>query len=84
MDPRSPLRQSRPLPTSHHRPFGSQVHLLIAASKDLKDKIHCGQLIKSIAPIVDGSGGGRPDRAQAGGKNIDKIDEALEKVKTLV
>ena len=63
---------------------GDKVHLLIAASKDLKDKVHCGQLIKSIAPIVDGSGGGRPDRAQAGGKNKDKIDEALEKVKTLV
>ena len=63
---------------------GDKVHLLIAASKDLKDKVHCGQLIKSIAPIVDGSGGGRQDRAQAGGENIEKIEKALEKVKTLL
>ena len=63
---------------------GNKVHLLIAASKDLKDKVHCGQLIKSIVPIVDGSGGGRPDRAQAGGNNIEKIDEALAKAKSLL
>ena len=63
---------------------GDKVHLLIAASKDLKDKVHCGQLIKSIAPIIDGNGGGRLDMAQAGGKNIEKIDKALAKVKSLL
>lgn len=61
-----------------------RVHLLIAATKDLKDKVHCGNLIKAVAPIIDGSGGGRPDRAQAGGKDKSKLSEALEKVETLL
>ena len=42
------------------------------------------QLITQIAPIVGGSGGGRPDFAQAGGKDPSKLDEALAKVATLI
>lgn len=63
---------------------GDRVYLLITASEDLKDKVHCGQLIKKIAPIINGSGGGKLNRAQAGGNNTEKIDEALAKVKSLL
>ena len=40
---------------------------------------HAGNLIKAVAAIVGGGGGGRPNMAQAGGKNPEKIDEAVAK-----
>ncbi len=46
--------------------------------------IHAGNIAKAAALIAGGNGGGRPDMAQAGGKDISKVDEALEKVKELV
>ncbi len=56
-----------------------QVRLLAAVTKDLAKQIHAGKLIGEIAPIVGGKGGGRPDMAQAGGKDPSKIDTALER-----
>ncbi len=58
--------------------------LLVAVTPDLTSKIKAGDIIKNIAPIVDGTGGGRPDLAQAGGRDASKLDEALAKVATLV
>ena len=43
--------------------------------------IKAGEWVKNIAPIVGGGGGGRPDFAQAGGKDPSKIDEAIKKAK---
>jgi len=58
---------------------GGKVSLLYAATKKAVEKgIDCGKLIKETAPIVGGGGGGRPDMAQAGGKNVDAISKALE------
>ncbi len=57
-----------------------KVALAAGATKDLLDRIHAGNIIKEIAPLVDGSGGGRPDMAQAGGKSPDKLSSALESV----
>lgn len=55
-----------------------KVILLAAVSDDLiKKGIKAGDIVKAIAPIVGGGGGGRPQMAEAGGKNPDKIDEAL-------
>ena len=51
--------------------------LVLAVSKELTDRYKAGDLIKGIAQIVGGTGGGRPDMAQAGGTQIDKLDEAL-------
>ena len=45
----------------------------------MKKGAHAGNLIKAIAAIVGGGGGGRPNMAQAGGKNPEKIDEAVAK-----
>ena len=54
--------------------------LLVMASDDaVKSGIHAGNIIKTIAPVIGGGGGGRPNMAQAGGKDASKIDEALKK-----
>ena len=62
-----------------------KVSLLAMATQDAMDKgAHAGNLIKAAAAIVGGGGGGRPNMAQAGGKNPDKIPEAIAKVAELV
>ena len=58
--------------------------MLAAVSKDLTKQYHAGNIIKQIAPIVGGGGGGRPDFAQAGGKDPARLDEALQKVYELI
>ncbi len=59
--------------------------LLVGMTDDLVKKgFNAGDLIKQIAPIIDGGGGGRPQMAQAGGKKPKKIDNALAKAKTLI
>jgi len=61
-----------------------KVSLAAGVTKDLTDKYHAGNIIKQIAAIVGGSGGGRPDMAQAGGSEVDKLDEALKKAEELI
>ena len=63
---------------------GAKVSLLAAVSKDLVRQYHAGKIIKEIAPLVGGGGGGRPDFAQAGGKDPTRLDEALQKVYELI
>ena len=55
-----------------------------ATQKAVSKGIHCGKLIGQVAKIVGGGGGGRPDMAQAGGKDSLKIAEALEKARELI
>jgi alanyl-tRNA synthetase len=52
--------------------------LVVAVSKGLVGRHPAGELAKQIALVIGGSGGGRPDMAQAGGTQIDKLDEALD------
>ncbi|MCQ2520533.1 MAG: alanine--tRNA ligase [Lachnospiraceae bacterium] len=60
-----------------------KVNLVAKASDDAMSKgAHAGNLIKAIAGLVGGGGGGRPNMAQAGGKNPDGIDAAIEAAKT--
>ncbi len=61
-----------------------KVSLLVVVTKDLTAKIKAGELIKMMATEVGGTGGGRPEMAQAGGKDPAKLDVALEKVFGLV
>ena len=61
-----------------------KVSLVAGVTKDLISKLNAGEIIKQTAVIVDGSGGGRADMAQAGGKNPSKLGEALEKVYEIV
>jgi alanyl-tRNA synthetase len=54
-----------------------RVALVVSVSKDLTSRVQAGRLVKTLAPIVGGGGGGRPDFAEAGGKDASKIDELL-------
>jgi alanyl-tRNA synthetase len=56
---------------------GPKAALVLTVSKSLTEKFKAGDLIKPVAEIIGGSGGGRPDMAQAGGTQTDKIDDAL-------
>ncbi len=62
-----------------------QVAIVATVSKDLAGKsVHAGKLVKDLAAIVGGNGGGRPDMAQGGGKNADALPAALEKAYEIV
>ncbi len=63
---------------------GGKALLIAIVTKDLTDKYKAGNIIKEIASIVGGGGGGRPDMAQAGGSNPEKLSEALAKVEELI
>ena len=54
-----------------------KVSLIVTVTPDLTKKAPAGQLVKTLAPIIGGGGGGRPDFAQAGGKDASKITELL-------
>ncbi|HEY9063199.1 MAG TPA: alanine--tRNA ligase [Pseudobacteroides sp.] len=59
--------------------FEDKVNFVVTATKDTLEKgIHCGNIIKETAKIAGGGGGGRPDMAQAGGKDVTKIKDALD------
>jgi alanyl-tRNA synthetase len=57
-----------------------RVNLVAAVTKDLTRRFHAGKLVQEAARVVGGGGGGRPDLAQAGGKEPAKLDAALEGV----
>jgi alanyl-tRNA synthetase len=61
-----------------------RVQLLVSVTKDLTNRVKAGQLVKALAPIVGGGGGGRPDFAEAGGKDPSRIDEVLQTARALV
>lgn len=64
---------------------GGKVSLLAMATDEaMKHGAHAGNLIKAIASEVGGGGGGRPNMAQAGGKNPAGIDNAIAKVKEVL
>lgn len=63
----------------------SKVSFVVMATEDLVKKgVHAGNLIREIAQIAGGSGGGRPNMAQAGGKDLSKIDEALNRTEEIL
>jgi alanyl-tRNA synthetase len=63
---------------------GDKAGLLIKVSRSLTDRVRAGDLVREIAPIVGGRGGGRPDMAQAGGRSPEHLGAALEKAKGLI
>ena len=62
----------------------NKVHLVAVVTKDLTKRFHAGDIVKKVAQLVGGSGGGRPDMAQAGGTKVDKLPEALDMVYKVV
>jgi alanyl-tRNA synthetase len=61
-----------------------KVSLVVSVTKDLTGKVPAGQIVRQIAPIVGGGGGGRPDFAEAGGKDPSKIDDLLTESRAVV
>ena len=58
--------------------MGEKVSILTMATKDAVAKgVHAGNIVKAVAKLCGGGGGGRPDMAQAGAKDVAKVDEAL-------
>ncbi len=59
--------------------FGGKVSFVAMASKDAVERgAHCGNIVREAAKAAGGGGGGRPDMAQAGGKDASKLDDALQ------
>ena len=55
-----------------------KLNLVVTATKDVVDKgVHCGNIVKAIAQVAGGKGGGRPNMAQAGAPDVSKVDDAL-------
>jgi alanyl-tRNA synthetase len=65
-------------------PEDGKVALIAGVTKDLTAKVHAGKLIQALAKQVGGSGGGRPDLAEAGGKDTTGLKMALESVPSLL
>ena len=61
-----------------------QVSLALGVTKDLTDRYRAGDLIREVATVVGGKGGGRRDFAQAGGSDPSKIDDALKRLEELI
>ncbi|NTW66187.1 MAG: alanine--tRNA ligase, partial [Nitrospirae bacterium] len=57
-----------------------KVSIVVMVSKDLVPRFHAGNLIKEMAAVLGGTGGGKPDLAQAGGKDPSKLDAALQEL----
>src|SRR5215471_16307056 len=61
-----------------------KVSLIVGVTKDLTDRVQAGKVIKPVAEKVGGSGGGRPDMAEAGGRDPGQLDAALSEVYSVV
>ena len=61
-----------------------KVYLLVGVTKDLTSKYHAGNIVKELAETVGGRGGGKPDLAQAGGSEPNKLQDALLKSKEII
>lgn len=64
--------------------FEDKPLLMVTVTDDLTKTYQAGNIIKQIAPIIGGGGGGRPNMAQAGGKDAAKISEALQKAREVI
>jgi alanyl-tRNA synthetase len=58
--------------------------IIVRTSKDVQGRVPAGQVIRELAPIIGGRGGGRPDMAEGGGAEVGKLAEALEASYTVV
>jgi alanyl-tRNA synthetase len=65
-------------------PSDGKVSIVVGVTSDLTKKVSAGQVVKQLAPIVGGGGGGRPDFAEAGGKDASKIQELLSASRLVV
>ena len=64
--------------------INGKVSILVVVTNDKTDKYHAGKIASKVASLVDGKGGGRPDMAMAGGKSVDKINQALKQIEKII
>jgi alanyl-tRNA synthetase len=62
----------------------NKTSLILGITSDLTGRFNANELIKKIALLIGGTGGGRPDFAQAGGADAKKLDEALKAIEDLI
>ncbi len=62
----------------------SKALLLVLVTKDLTNRLHAGNMIKQVAQMIGGGGGGSPEMAQAGGPKQERLEEALKAVYDIV
>jgi alanyl-tRNA synthetase len=90
-----PVNELRDLADSMKQKLGSGVvvlgeahegkaHVVVSVTKDLTGRVKAGALIKEIAPLIGGGGGGRPDFAQSGGPRVEELDKVLSLVPGLL
>ena len=65
-------------------PADGKALLIVGVTKDLDKRFHAGNIVKELSALLGGKGGGRPDMAQAGGPDVHKLDEALEKAYEII
>jgi alanyl-tRNA synthetase len=65
-------------------PSDDKISIVVGVTPDLTKRVPAGQVVKELAPIVGGKGGGRPDFAEAGGKDASKITEMLAAAKDVI
>ncbi len=65
-------------------PQDGKVALVVMVTSDISKRVSAGQIIKQIAPLVGGAGGGKPELAEAGGKDSSKLADAIEKSYSIV
>ena len=63
---------------------GGSVAIIATVAKEHQSKVQAGKIIQTIAPIVGGKGGGKPDFARGGGKDVSKVSAALEEARRLI
>ncbi|MBW1897969.1 MAG: alanine--tRNA ligase [Deltaproteobacteria bacterium] len=63
---------------------GPKALLIVIVTKDLTDRFHAGNIVREVASVVGGGGGGRPDMAQAGGTKPENLDQAIEKAYEII
>jgi alanyl-tRNA synthetase len=61
-----------------------KVSLIVEVSKDLLEQVRADQLVKAISPIIEGRGGGKAERAEAGGRYPDRVPELYQRAKEAV
>ena len=65
-------------------PSAGKAAVLVAVTRDLTDRLDAGKIVRAVAALVDGGGGGRKDLAEAGGKSPEKLAEAIQAVPSIV
>ena len=65
-------------------PQENKVALVVMVTRDLAQRLPAGKIIREIAPIVGGSGGGKPELAEAGGKDCSRLADAIERSYAIV